>query len=176
MDISMDNNVFWAQQRIRLVLLERGAISRRDLQKRSANRKWTAREFDQALRELLEQGGVAFDKDAYVLIDKTPPLDPIVTRRHLRGSKNTNQSNLRAAVWDKTDGICWYCGRHTNPFRDFDTDHVTPITRGGEDDISNIVPACLPCKFSKQDRTVEEFQGIYPSNHRFYFQKEGKPS
>lgn len=56
---------------------------------------------------------------------------------------------VRAEVWDKTDGACWYCGRQTNPFRDFTVDHVYPVALGGTDDIDNLVPACRSCNSAK---------------------------
>ena len=37
-------------------------------------------------------------------------------------------------------------------------DHLTPLTRGGSDAISNIVPACIDCNRLKGDMTEEEFR------------------
>ena len=56
---------------------------------------------------------------------------------------------VRAEVWDKTGGVCWYCGCQTNPFRDFTVDHMHPVARGGTDDIDNLVPACRSCNSAK---------------------------
>lgn len=60
----------------------------------------------------------------------------------------------RAAVWDKTAGACHYCGRQTNPFRDFEIDHVIPLSAGGTDDLDNLVGCCPECNRQKAARPV----------------------
>src|SRR4051812_3122701 len=51
-----------------------------------------------------------------------------------------DKPEIRAAVWDKTGGRCWYCGLLTNPWRTFCIDHVIARARGGSDDLTNLVP------------------------------------
>lgn len=50
-------------------------------------------------------------------------------------------------------GCCAYCGESGSLTRD----HRVPLTRGGTNDIDNIVPACLPCNSAKRNRTDHEF-------------------
>lgn len=52
-------------------------------------------------------------------------------------------------------GLCAYCLRSMGD--DFEVEHVTPISRGGSNDIDNIVLACPGCNNSKNDRTILEF-------------------
>jgi hypothetical protein len=50
-------------------------------------------------------------------------------------------------------GICIYCGEEAET----QFDHVIPIADGGEDSISNQVPACESCNASKSDKDVIEW-------------------
>jgi 5-methylcytosine-specific restriction endonuclease McrA len=50
-------------------------------------------------------------------------------------------------------GLCAYC---PNPWKQFD--HVIPLTRGGRHAIGNLLPACVRCNTSKNDRTIMEWR------------------
>jgi 5-methylcytosine-specific restriction endonuclease McrA len=53
------------------------------------------------------------------------------------------------------NGCCAYCGRE----RELTRDHVIPLSQGGSDYISNILPACASCNAKKGNRmTVEELR------------------
>lgn len=65
---------------------------------------------------------------------------------------------VRALMWDKSLGKCWYCSRELNPFRDFSIDHIVSRIEGGEDSYQNLVPCCRQCNYSKGNRTLEEFR------------------
>jgi len=62
------------------------------------------------------------------------------------------------AIWRKTGGMCWYCGKDL--FGKMTIDHVQPLLLGGTDDIDNLVPCCKSCNSSKCGRTVEEFRVV----------------
>jgi 5-methylcytosine-specific restriction endonuclease McrA len=51
-------------------------------------------------------------------------------------------------------GRCAYCGADGGWTRD----HVIPVTRGGSDFIGNILPACMSCNASKQDKFPTEWK------------------
>jgi len=51
---------------------------------------------------------------------------------------------------------CAYCGKD----RPLTRDHVVPVSKGGTDDIANIIPACQLCNSKKRTRTPEEFLRI----------------
>lgn len=68
-----------------------------------------------------------------------------------------NRQQLRA-VYEKTDNRCWYCGHRLHPLGDWQVEHQHPRAKGGNDDTSNLVPACRDCNSLKGNRTVEEYR------------------
>jgi len=57
----------------------------------------------------------------------------------------------RKLVWEKSGGRCWYCGVTLTPWN-FHVDHYMPRSKGGGDDLENLVPACRNCNLEKKDR------------------------
>lgn len=50
----------------------------------------------------------------------------------------------RKAILDGNPQCHWGCGQLATT-----ADHVIPLARGGSHDITNLVPACLPCNSSR---------------------------
>lgn len=70
-------------------------------------------------------------------------------------------ANLRIQVYAKTIGTCWYCADtmtldHGLP-NSFTIDHAIPVSRGGGNDLENLVPACRSCNAEKRTMTADEF-------------------
>lgn len=63
---------------------------------------------------------------------------------------------LRNAVIERDGHACAYCG---DTDAQLCADHVVPLSRGGTNDIENLVCACIPCNSSKSDRLLEEWRG-----------------
>ena len=70
----------------------------------------------------------------------------------------------RKEVWDKSDGVCWYCGCNL-PGKGWHADHIEPIFRGWKERhepernrMSNIVPACSKCNLLKSTYSLEVFR------------------
>lgn len=63
----------------------------------------------------------------------------------------------RMKVYEKCKGYCAYCGCALE-YKDMQVDHVNPIRCGGEDDISNMLPACRSCNHYKSALKPEEFR------------------
>ena len=83
-------------------------------------------------------------------------------------------------VFNKTNGACYYCGTIFPPDvvvylnidgeenfhgykRQWDVDHMLPISRGGNHKIENLVPACKSCNNKKSSMTVQEFMEVLKS-------------
>jgi 5-methylcytosine-specific restriction endonuclease McrA len=49
---------------------------------------------------------------------------------------------------------CHYCGEKLTEWHQ---EHKTPLSRGGTDNIENIVVSCPSCNWRKRDKTEEEF-------------------
>lgn len=87
-------------------------------------------------------------------------------------AKRNRPNTLRADVWSKTGGKCWYCGIDLNPFKNFHVEHMQPKSKGGTDALDNLVPACSDCNLSKGGLSVNEFRwrrGVT----KFWFEQAG---
>ena len=59
----------------------------------------------------------------------------------------------------KRDGFtCQYCGGHP-PERVLECDHIIPVSKGGTDDINNLVTSCFECNRGKRDHEL----GVIPN-------------
>ena len=60
---------------------------------------------------------------------------------------------IRAKVFATKGSQCHYCGSDASQ-----VDHMLPSSRGGSDELSNLVPACARCNHAKADLTPEEWK------------------
>lgn len=78
-------------------------------------------------------------------------------------------SHTRAQWLEKLEqhgNQCAYC---KSPYRTLTKDHDVPLSRGGSNDISNILPACYRCNSSKGKKTGEEFRRYLASKRADWF-------
>ena len=61
---------------------------------------------------------------------------------------------LKKQVKQRDNATCRYCGEFV---LDGHVDHIIPVSRGGVDDLDNLVWACPECNMSKGDKTLEEW-------------------
>lgn len=64
-------------------------------------------------------------------------------------------ASIRSAVFERDDFTCQYCGAHGVAL---ECDHVTPISRGGTNEMGNLVTACRKCNKKKRDKLLEEWR------------------
>lgn len=75
-------------------------------------------------------------------------------RRRVRKLNNGGSHTLceRQELFALLGNVCFYCGAPETHI-----DHNIPLSRGGTDDISNILPSCRSCNSSKSGKTAMEF-------------------
>lgn len=79
----------------------------------------------------------------------------VANRRRIRklGNGGSHTFAERKAKFESLGNVCFYCGKSGR----LTIDHDMPVTRGGSDDIENILPACRSCNSRKHDKTAKEF-------------------
>lgn len=83
-------------------------------------------------------------------------------RRRARKAGNGGSHTLaeRLEKFAQLGNVCYYCGAS----KPLTVDHAVPLSRGGTDDISNVLPACRSCNSRKNKKTVQEYFGR--TNHQ----------
>ena len=70
--------------------------------------------------------------------------------RNRKKKKDDKRKKLRRSLMQKTMGRCYYCEKKIEG-RMMTIDHFVPKSKGGTDDISNLVPSCKECNEEKDD-------------------------
>ena len=73
--------------------------------------------------------------------------------------KHRVHGRFRRIAIARAGGRCHYCGCAVEP-KDFEIDHVIPVSRGGRSRLSNLVAACKPCNRSKYDSLLSEWAPV----------------
>ena len=74
---------------------------------------------------------------------------------HYRLDRGYTPPLCNKTLFQRDGHLCMYCG---NPFpkQELSRDHVTPVSREGEDVWNNVVTACIRCNTHKAGRTPEQ--------------------
>lgn len=83
------------------------------------------------------------------------PSTPDAIAAHFR--RRAPIKHMMPAVWRKSGGLCVYCGSSLDPYEGWHMDHVVPFSRGGTDDVANLVASCAKCNLAKRNTTVADF-------------------
>lgn len=79
----------------------------------------------------------------------------------IRGGDGFNPAKFGKVVlsnktlFGRDRNICAYCGNHFTS-NTLSRDHITPVSRGGENKWMNVVTACKKCNSVKSDKTLKE--------------------
>jgi hypothetical protein len=87
-------------------------------------------------------------------------------RARIEGNGGTHTIQELNNLFKEQDDLCYYCG--TSIFRNvrksYHIDHKLPLSRGGSNDIHNIVLTCPACNWKKRTLTDIEFLSLYEKN------------
>lgn len=64
-------------------------------------------------------------------------------------------AKLRALVFERDSMACVYCGN----CEELECDHLVPISKGGTNEMSNLVTACRACNNAKRDSLLKDWRG-----------------
>ena len=70
--------------------------------------------------------------------------------------KNLSKS-VRFEVFKRDSFKCQYCGKSA-PDVVLEVDHIIPVSKGGDNDISNLITACFNCNRGKRDKKLTDKQ------------------
>lgn len=62
---------------------------------------------------------------------------------------------MRFEVLKRDKFTCQYCGRQA-PDVVLNVDHITPVAKGGTNDITNLITSCFDCNSGKKDRVLSD--------------------
>ncbi|TMC30028.1 MAG: HNH endonuclease [Chloroflexi bacterium] len=149
---------------------ERGRAYGREWMKRNpekareAMRRWRARNPElNRVRDREYRRAAHARRGAEIAAIKKAWLDahPEVRRakdQGYRARKRAAPGSFTGAEWralvEQYAGACGYCGAK-GPL---DADHRIPLSRGGDNTIGNIIPACHSCNVRKHRMTEQEFR------------------
>jgi len=70
--------------------------------------------------------------------------------------------SVRFEVFKRDSFKCQYCGNGA-PDVLLQIDHIKPLSKGGTDDITNLITACQPCNSGKSDKLLDENTAVAKS-------------
>lgn len=118
-----------------------------------------------SLKECLGGGCLIRLPDERVWAPIIAKAKPIKARRARQSvsARGAIPPSTRETVLAKTGGLCAYCcieltveSGHSNSY---EPDHVLPVSRGGADDIANLIPSCFSCNRKKKNKPFLGFIG-----------------
>lgn len=127
---------------------------------KARSRKWYVANREKVL--LSQRGRKSNPEEARVRKRKWRAANPEKARAELRRrrahKRNAEGDHTGADIqrqYKAQKGKCYYCKAPAG--KDYQVDHVVPLSRGGSNDPANLVIACRSCNASKSDRLPHEW-------------------
>lgn len=68
--------------------------------------------------------------------------------------RKTISKTIRFAILQRDKFTCKYCGNKATENIKLHVDHVIPVSKGGTDDLNNLVTSCSECNIGKSDKII----------------------
>lgn len=81
-------------------------------------------------------------------------LETFFKRKRLYETNVKEWYRIRALVLKRDNYTCQYCGKVGGKL---EVDHVIPFSKGGSNEMCNLVTACQRCNRQKRDKSKEEY-------------------
>lgn len=78
---------------------------------------------------------------------------------------------IRFEVFKRDNFTCQYCGK-TPPNVMLEIDHIKPISKGGSNNINNLVTSCFDCNRGKSNHSLKVMPNTLAENHEILVEKE----
>lgn len=80
--------------------------------------------------------------------------------------KENKIEKLRLSIWSRyfnteTKGICSCCEIGEINNSNFNIGHIVPLSKGGTDEVENLIPICHHCYPNLGDYTIEEYKKLF---------------
>jgi hypothetical protein len=71
------------------------------------------------------------------------------------GNRNSLSKKIRFEVFKRDSFKCQYCGKSA-PNVILEVDHINPVSKGGDNDLLNLITSCYDCNRGKSDRQIDD--------------------
>lgn len=104
----------------------------------------------QMLCAALNMGKAKYDKSCYMIRAKA-------FKAYKEGRWNIHDLFENNIAKMKSGNYCWYCGEEFEDKKELTIDHVFPRSKGGTNDMDNIIMVCKHCNSSKGNMDLFEW-------------------
>lgn len=91
----------------------------------------------------------------------------------MRMKRKNISKKLRFELFKRDSFTCQYCGNKA-PEVTLEIDHIEPVSKGGDNNIMNLVTSCFDCNRGKSDRRLEDNEVIEKQNEQLQALNERK--
>lgn len=88
------------------------------------------------------------------IVDEYMEFERTVMKRRMYNYDVKLWKRISKQVFERDNYTCQYCNKAGGLL---EVDHIIPISKGGNNHLSNLTTACRRCNRQKKDKTVEEF-------------------